>query len=55
MSGSYSKETLRLSSPWARKFKVGDRVCQVGFEECWENLGARSALVKYVPWLFVPE
>jgi len=30
---------------WAGKFKVGDRVCQVGTEGCWENLVARSALV----------
>ena len=30
---------------WARKFRVGDMVCQVGNEGCWENLEARSALV----------
>lgn len=32
-------------SPWAGKFRVGGRVCQVGTEECWENLEARSALI----------
>ena len=29
---------------WTGKFKVRDRVCQVGTEGCWENLEARSAL-----------
>ena len=32
-------------SPWVGKFRVGDRVCQVGTEGCWENLEARSALI----------
>jgi hypothetical protein len=32
-------------SPWAGKFRVGGRICQVGSEGCWENLEARSASV----------
>jgi hypothetical protein len=32
-------------SPWAGKFRVGGRICQVETEGCWENLEARSALV----------
>jgi hypothetical protein len=32
-------------SPWAGKFRVGGRVCQVETEGCWENLEARSVLV----------
>jgi hypothetical protein len=47
MSGIYKEEPLGEGqpSPWARKFRVGGRVCQVGAERCWENLEARSALV----------
>ena len=47
MSELYSKEPLEEGqpSPWAREFRVGGRVCQVGTEGCWENLEARSALV----------
>ena len=30
-------------SPWAGKFKVGGKLCQVVTEGCWENLEARSA------------
>ena len=32
-----------LPSPWAAKFRVRDRACQVGTERCGKNLGARSA------------
>ena len=51
MSGLYREEPLREGqpSPWAGKFKVGDRVCQIENEGCWENLEARFALVKYAP------
>ena len=47
MSGLYREEPLGEGqpSPWAGKFRVGGRVCQVGTEGCWENLEARSALV----------
>jgi hypothetical protein len=45
--GLYMEESLGEGqpSPWARKFRVGGRRCQVGTEECWDNLEARSALV----------
>lgn len=47
MSGIYMEDALREGqpSPWTVKFRVGGRVCQVGTEECWENLEARSALI----------
>ena len=47
MSGLYREEPLGEGqpSPWAGKFRVGGRVCQVGTEGCWENLEARSALI----------
>ena len=47
MSGLYREEALveGQPSPWAGKFRVGGRVCQVGTERCWENLQARSALM----------
>ena len=47
MSGLYREEPLGEGqpSPWAGKFRVGGRVCQVGTEGCWENLKARSALI----------
>ena len=47
MFGLYREEPLGEGqpSPWAGKFRVGGRVCQVGTEGCWENLEARSALV----------
>jgi hypothetical protein len=32
----------------AEKFRVGDRVYQVGTEACWENLEARSALIRKI-------
>ena len=37
--GFYREEPLGegQSSPWAGKFKLGDRVSQVGTEGCWEN------------------
>lgn len=51
MSGLYSKEPLGEGqlSPWAGKFRVGGRMCQVGTEGCWEILEARSALVCKIP------
>ena len=47
MSGLYREEPLGEGqpSPWAGKFRVGGRVCQVGTEGCWENLEARSDLI----------
>jgi hypothetical protein len=50
MSGLYREEPLREGQPGpsTEKFKVGDRVGQVGSEGCWENLEARSALVCWV-------
>ena len=47
MSELYMEDTLGEEQPntWAEKFKVGDRICQVGTEGCWENLEARSALI----------
>jgi len=38
-------------NPWAGKFRVRGRVCQVGTEGFWENLEAKSA---YVPQSVVP-
>ena len=35
----------RHTSPWTGEFRVGNRVYQIGTEECWENLEARPALV----------
>ena len=55
MSGLYREEPLGEGqpSPWAGKFRVRSRVCQLGTEGCWENLEAWSALdVKYAPQLF---
>ena len=39
MSELYKEEPLGKGqpSPWAGKFKVGGRVCQVGTKGCWEN------------------
>ena len=50
MSGLHREEPLREGqlSPWAGKFRIEGRVCQVGSEGCWENLEARSALVCWV-------
>jgi hypothetical protein len=50
MSGLYREEHLEEGqpSPWARKFKVGVKVCQVGTEGCWENLEARTSLVSKI-------
>lgn len=47
MSGFYREKPLGEGqpSPWAGKFRVGGRICQVGSEGCWENLEARSASV----------
>jgi hypothetical protein len=47
MSGLYREEPLGegQASPWAGKFRVGGRVCQVRTEGCWENLEARFALL----------
>lgn len=46
-------------SPWAEKFRVGDRVCQVGTEGCKEDLETRSALIckicTSVPWTLESE
>lgn len=43
----YTEEPLGEGqpSPWARKFRVGGRVRQVGTEGCWENLEARSTFI----------
>jgi hypothetical protein len=35
----------RVAQPWDGKFRVEDRVYQVGTGGCWENLEARSALL----------
>jgi hypothetical protein len=32
-------------SPWAGKFRIEARICQVGTKGCWENMEARLALV----------
>jgi hypothetical protein len=42
MSGFYRKDLLGKGkpSPWATKFRVESRVCQVRTEGCWENLEA---------------
>ena len=47
ISGLHREEPLREGqlSPWAGKFRIEGRVCQVGSEGCWENLEARSAFV----------
>ena len=47
MPGLYREEPLEEEQPrpWAGKFRVGGRVCQVGTEGCWENLEARSAFL----------
>jgi hypothetical protein len=47
MHGLYRVEHLGEGQPcpWAGKFRVGDRVCQVGTEGCWENLEALFTLV----------
>jgi hypothetical protein len=47
MSGLYRKEPKRYRehSPWAGKFRVGARVCQVRNKGYWENLEFKSALV----------
>lgn len=45
--GLYREESLREQkcSPWAGKFRVEGRVCQVGTGGCWEIMKARSTLV----------
>jgi hypothetical protein len=47
LSEFYRKEPLEEGQPgpWAGEFKVGDRVCLVGTEGCWENLEAMSVLI----------
>ena len=49
MHGLYRVEHLGEGQPcpWAGKFRVGDRVCQVGTEGCWENLEARSVVLEW--------
>jgi hypothetical protein len=44
MSGLFREELLQKEQPrpWAGKFSIGGRICQVGTEGCWE---ARSALL----------
>ena len=45
VSGLYREKPLGEGQhrAWAVKCRVGDRVCQVGTEECWEIQEARSA------------
>ena len=47
MSELHKEEPLGEGQPipWARNFRVGGRVCQIGTVGSWENLEARSALI----------
>ena len=47
MFGLYREEPLGEGqpSPWARKFRVWGKVCQIGTEGYRENLEAGSALI----------
>jgi hypothetical protein len=47
MCGLYREEPQGEGehSLWTVKFKVGDRVCQVGTETCWDKLEPMSALI----------
>lgn len=50
MSGLYREGPLGAGQPrlWAGKFRVRGRVCWVGTEGCWENLGGQVCFgVKY--------
>jgi hypothetical protein len=47
MSELHKEEPLGEGQPipWARNFRVGGRVCQIGTVGSWENLETRSALI----------
>jgi hypothetical protein len=48
MSGLYREELSGRGRFWAAQFRVGDRMCQVGTEECYQNPEARSALINKI-------